>query len=144
MDSQHLGLLAEHLPVNAHHGVPEDRILPELPCGILPGLGIISLEELSKSFQLFQKIFLLAVDGASDGKSDVEPLSQFGDSHVQAGLHKALNILTSGLHPVGRGAEQADDLGRRLGRQAVAAQRVHVESLNDGIRLVVLFPNLRL
>ena len=144
VDSQHLGLFAEHLPVNTHHGVPEDGILPEFPCGILPGLGITSLEELCKAFQLLQKIFLLTVDGASDGKSDVEPLSQFGDSHVQAGLHKALNILTSGLHPVGRGAEQADDLGRRLCGQAVAAQRIHVKRLNDGIRLVVFFPNLRL
>lgn len=144
MDSQHLRLLAEHLPVNTHHGVPENGILPEFPGGVLPGLRIVSFKELGKVFQLFQQFFFFAVDGTSDGERDVEPLSQLGNAHVQAGLHKALNILTSGLHPVGRGAEQADDLGCRLCGQAVSAQRIHVKRLNDGIRLVVLFPNLRL
>ena len=38
-------------------------------------------------------------------------------------------------------AKQADDLGSGLGRQCVAAQSVHIISLNHRIRLVVLLPD---
>ena len=144
VNGQHLGLVAEHFGVDAHHGVPEVGILLELPGGVLAHLGISALIEFAQGLQLAQNLLLLAVDGAADREGGGEAVAQLGDAHVQAGLYQAFDILTHGLDAVGCGAQQADDLGGGLGRQAVAAQSVYVESLNGGFRLVVGFPDFRL
>ena len=144
VDGQHLRLLAIHIGIGAHHGIPQVGLLSELPGGIFTHLAISALIELRQLSELIKQLLLLAVDRAPNGERNRKPFSQFRNAHIEAGLHQAGNISAHGLNTIGSRAEQADHLGGGLGGQAVSAQCVHVKGLNGGLRLVVLFPDLRL
>ena len=130
MDSHHLGLLAIHIAVDLHHGVPQLGVFLILPGGILAHLAVITLILCGQIPQLLQQVFLLLIDGTADGESQTQIFIQTGNTQIQAGLHQALDLLAHLLDGIGHSADQGDGFGGILLRQCIAAQCVSIISLD--------------